>query len=158
MRADKSARGPGGFYEKALALKPDLAEVWFGRGNVFYDLERHGDAYAAYDRALALDAGLAEAWFGRGTALKSAGLGAATVERKTVNYHCLWATIFEAPPASQGQHRHASDYGMGSLVKHVLVSVRAEFQLSYGYARITSVLVRTRLEPVSCPLGLSSAA
>ena len=41
-------------YDKALALKPDLAEAWGGRGNVFADLKRHDDAFAAYDKALAL--------------------------------------------------------------------------------------------------------
>ena len=41
-------------YDKALALKPDLAEAWLGRGNVFVDLKRYDEAFAAYDKALAL--------------------------------------------------------------------------------------------------------
>ena len=53
-------------YDKALALKPDLAEAWLGRGNVFYDLKRYDEASTAYDKALALKADLAEAWLGRG--------------------------------------------------------------------------------------------
>ena len=53
-------------YDKALALKPDLAEAWLGRGNVFYDLKRYDEAFAAYDKALALKPDLAEAWLGRG--------------------------------------------------------------------------------------------
>ena len=34
--------------------KPDLAEAWLGRGNVFFDLKRYDEAFAAYDKALAL--------------------------------------------------------------------------------------------------------
>ena len=51
-------------YDKALALKPDLAGAWLGRGNVFYDLKRHDEAFAAYDKALALKPDLAKglAW------------------------------------------------------------------------------------------------
>ena len=53
-----------------LALKPDLAEAWLGRGNVFADLKRYDDAFAAYDKALALKPDLAEAWGGLGDALQ----------------------------------------------------------------------------------------
>src|SRR4029077_128181 len=48
-------------YDKALALKPDLAEAWLGRGNVFKDLRRYDEALVAYDKALALKPDLAEA-------------------------------------------------------------------------------------------------
>ena len=53
-------------YDKALALKPDLAEAWLGRGNVFTELKRYDEAFAAYDKALALKPDLADAWLGRG--------------------------------------------------------------------------------------------
>ena len=48
-------------YEKSLALKPDLAQAWLGRGNVFKDLKHYDEAFAAYDQALALKPYLAEA-------------------------------------------------------------------------------------------------
>ena len=48
-------------YDKALALKPDLAEAWLGRGNVFKDLRRYDEALVAYDKAFALKPDLAEA-------------------------------------------------------------------------------------------------
>ena len=51
---------------KALALKPDLAEVSLGRGNVFADAKRYDDAFAAYDKVLAFKSDRAEAWLGRG--------------------------------------------------------------------------------------------
>ena len=46
------------------ALKPDLVEAWIGRGNVFKDLKRYDEAFAAYDKALAIKPDLAErmAW------------------------------------------------------------------------------------------------
>jgi tetratricopeptide (TPR) repeat protein len=55
-------------YDRALSLKPDLAEAWLGRGNVLDDLLRRDEAFAAYDKALSLRPGLAEAWLGRGNA------------------------------------------------------------------------------------------
>jgi predicted TPR repeat methyltransferase len=53
-------------YEKALSLRPELAEAWLGRGNVFYNSKRHEEALAAYDKALSLKPDLAEAWHKRG--------------------------------------------------------------------------------------------
>ena len=53
-------------YDKALTLKPDLANAWLGRGNVFADLKLYEEAIAAYDKAIALEPDLANAWFGRG--------------------------------------------------------------------------------------------
>ena len=51
-------------FNKALALKPDLAEAWLGRGNAFVKLERYDEAFADYDRALALKPDLTGAWLG----------------------------------------------------------------------------------------------
>jgi protein O-GlcNAc transferase len=51
-------------FNKALALKPDLAEAWLGRGNVFAGLGRYDEAFAAYDKALALKPDLAGPWLG----------------------------------------------------------------------------------------------
>ena len=47
---------------KAIALKPDLAEAWLGRGNVLTNLKHSDGALAAYDKALALKPNLAAAW------------------------------------------------------------------------------------------------
>ena len=52
-----------------MALKPDLAEAWLGRGNAFYGLKRHDEALAAYDKAIALKPDLEGAWFARGNIL-----------------------------------------------------------------------------------------
>src|SRR5262249_55517404 len=41
-------------YDKALSIKPDLAEAWLGRGNVFLDLKRYDEAFATYDKALSI--------------------------------------------------------------------------------------------------------
>jgi predicted TPR repeat methyltransferase len=53
-------------YDKALSLRPELAEAWLGRANVFYNSKRHEEALAACDKALALKPDLAEAWHKRG--------------------------------------------------------------------------------------------
>jgi protein O-GlcNAc transferase len=56
-------------YEKALALRPDEAEVFFDRGNTLRSLDRHEDALASYDHALAMAPDHAGAWCGGGAAL-----------------------------------------------------------------------------------------
>ena len=60
-------------FDKALALKPDLAEAWLGRGNVLSKLKRLDEAIASHDKALALDPELTEAWCGRGNVLTELG-------------------------------------------------------------------------------------
>ena len=44
-------------------------EAWLGRGNIFCELRRHDEAFAAYDKALSLEPGMAEAWLARGILL-----------------------------------------------------------------------------------------
>ncbi|WP_076859947.1 tetratricopeptide repeat protein [Bradyrhizobium mercantei] len=51
-------------FDKALALKPDLAEAWLGRGNAFAGMGRHDEAVAAFDRAIALKPDLVGPWLG----------------------------------------------------------------------------------------------
>src|SRR5205807_1490818 len=41
--------------ERAKALRPDLTEVWLGPGQIFSDLKRHDQAFAAFDKAFQLD-------------------------------------------------------------------------------------------------------
>ena len=41
-------------------------DAWLGRGNVYTELRRYNEAFAAYDKALALQPDLASAWLGRG--------------------------------------------------------------------------------------------
>ena len=55
-------------YDKALAVKSDLAEAWLGRGIIFCDLGRYDEAFAAYDKALALKPDFVEAWLAHGNA------------------------------------------------------------------------------------------
>ena len=43
-----------------------MADAWLGRGNVYYDLKRYDEAFAAYDKGLSLRPDNAEAWLGCG--------------------------------------------------------------------------------------------
>src|SRR5262249_8738512 len=52
-------------YDKALSIKPDLAEAWFDHGNVLVVLKRYEEALVAYDKALSIKPDLEEAWLGR---------------------------------------------------------------------------------------------
>ena len=56
-------------FDKALALFPNFAEAWLGRGNALRELKRYEDAFAAYNKAAALKPNLAEAYAGCGKAL-----------------------------------------------------------------------------------------
>ena len=57
------------YLDRAIALKPDHAEVHSGRGNVLKNLKRFDEALASYDRAIALKPEYAEAHDNRGNAL-----------------------------------------------------------------------------------------
>jgi predicted TPR repeat methyltransferase/Flp pilus assembly protein TadD len=56
-------------YDRALAIEPDLAEAWLGRGNMLNLVGRNDKALVAYDRAVVLEPDLAEGWLGRAGAL-----------------------------------------------------------------------------------------
>jgi tetratricopeptide (TPR) repeat protein len=60
-------------FDKALELKPDLAEAWVVRGTVRAELRRYDEGLADCDKALELKPDLAEAWLGRGNVLFSSG-------------------------------------------------------------------------------------
>ena len=53
-------------YDKAIELKPDLAEVYNNRGNAKSDLDRHEAALADYDKAIRLKPDYAAAYYNRG--------------------------------------------------------------------------------------------
>ena len=56
--------------EEAIALAPDCACAWTGRGNVLQSLRRHAEAEADYRRAIALDPGCAHPWINLGNLLR----------------------------------------------------------------------------------------
>jgi tetratricopeptide (TPR) repeat protein len=55
-------------YNRAIALRPDLAEAINNRGNVLYSLGRFVEAVASYDKAIALKPDCAHQLTNRGTA------------------------------------------------------------------------------------------
>src|SRR6476469_5735481 len=55
--------------DKALALFPNFAQAWLGRGNVMRELGRNDEAFAAYSNAISLDPNMAEAHAGCGNML-----------------------------------------------------------------------------------------
>jgi predicted TPR repeat methyltransferase len=63
------ARSTLAAYDRALALEPDLAEAWLGRGDMLNVVGRNDEALVAYDQAVALEPDLADAWLGRAGAL-----------------------------------------------------------------------------------------
>jgi protein O-GlcNAc transferase len=46
-----------------LALRPDLAEAWLGRGSTFFERAQYDEALFAYERAVALRDDFAKPWF-----------------------------------------------------------------------------------------------
>lgn len=57
------------FYNKALKLHPELAEVWNNRGVVLTRLQRYNEAIASYEKAIKMRSNYSEAWNNRGVAL-----------------------------------------------------------------------------------------
>ncbi len=69
---------------RAIALRPDAADIHSNRASVLRGLERHGEAAESYRRTLALRPDFAEAWTDFATVLRSLGDGdgaIATLER-----------------------------------------------------------------------------
>src|SRR5262249_49392243 len=60
-------------YDRALSLKPDLAEAWLGRGNALDKCREHEEAVAHYEKALAVRPGYADAHAALWVALWSLG-------------------------------------------------------------------------------------
>ena len=56
-------------FDKALAIKADLAEAWVGKGHLLFELRRYDEASCAYEKALTIKPDLAVAWYGRGNLL-----------------------------------------------------------------------------------------
>jgi predicted O-linked N-acetylglucosamine transferase (SPINDLY family) len=56
-------------YDQALKLKPDYAEAYNNKGNIFFNLKRHDEALSHYDQALKLKPDFAEAYNGKGNSL-----------------------------------------------------------------------------------------
>ena len=58
---------------KALAIRPDYADAWNGRGVALAELKQPSEALASYDKALAIRPDYANAWINRGWALVELG-------------------------------------------------------------------------------------
>lgn len=58
------------YFDAALALRPEQANVFQNRGNALSDLRRFEDAVASYEASLRLRPDNADAWYSRGNALK----------------------------------------------------------------------------------------
>src|SRR5262249_43848445 len=56
-------------YDQAIALKPDVAEVYANRGNALQALTLFDAALASYDQAIALKPNVAEVYSNRGNVL-----------------------------------------------------------------------------------------
>jgi tetratricopeptide (TPR) repeat protein len=67
--ADDNPEAALASYDRALEIKPDSHEAWYGRGTALPKLERYEEAIASYDRALKIKPNSHEAWYGRGSAL-----------------------------------------------------------------------------------------
>ena len=56
--------------EDAIALDPEWAYPWNGKGNVLQSQKRHEEALAAYEKAIALDPEYAHPWINKGNVLQ----------------------------------------------------------------------------------------
>ncbi|MBF2066846.1 MAG: tetratricopeptide repeat protein [Calothrix sp. C42_A2020_038] len=56
-------------YQKAVEIRDDYAEAWYGKGKVLHELRRYQDALLAYDKAIQISPNSKDAWRGRGFTL-----------------------------------------------------------------------------------------
>lgn len=54
-------------FDRSTQVKPDFAEGWHAKGNVFASLGRYQEAISSYDQAIKYDSNLHNSWFERGT-------------------------------------------------------------------------------------------
>ena len=52
-----------------MEIKPDDAETWYNKGNVFSDLKNLDEAIKCYDKALEIQPNYVDAWYNKGLAL-----------------------------------------------------------------------------------------
>jgi len=62
-----------GKYDQAIALEPNLAMAWVGKGLAHNGLEEYSDALDAFEMAISISPGYAKAWYGKGVALYGLG-------------------------------------------------------------------------------------
>jgi tetratricopeptide (TPR) repeat protein len=60
-------------YDQALALEPNLAMAWVGKGLAHNALEEYNEALEAFEMAISINPGYARAWYGKGVALYGLG-------------------------------------------------------------------------------------
>ena len=56
-------------FNEAIKLDPKLAEAWYNKGSVLYNLGKYNEALEAYDEAIKLDPKIAGAWGNKGGVL-----------------------------------------------------------------------------------------
>ena len=60
-------------FDKAIAIKPDFANAWHGRGHVLNDIGYYSEAVEAYDKAIAINPNDPDRRYNRGISLSKLG-------------------------------------------------------------------------------------
>ena len=60
-------------YNKAIELKPDYADAWFGKGVTLWELGRYEEELKAFDKSIELKPDDDSAWYNKGVALGKLG-------------------------------------------------------------------------------------
>ena len=58
-------------FDEAIAIDPELAYPWHGKGNVLNDLARYDESLESYEKAIAIDPEFAYPWNGKGIVLNT---------------------------------------------------------------------------------------
>jgi tetratricopeptide (TPR) repeat protein len=56
-------------YQKAVEIRADYGDAWYGKGKALHELKRYKDALSAYDKAIQISPNKKDAWRGRGFTL-----------------------------------------------------------------------------------------
>jgi tetratricopeptide (TPR) repeat protein len=56
-------------YQKAVEIRADYGDAWYGKGKALHELKRYKDALSAYDKAIQISPNNKDAWRGRGFTL-----------------------------------------------------------------------------------------
>jgi len=115
-------------YDRALAIRPDFAEVHNNRGNVLNGLGQHDEAIASFRKALKIKPGYAEAHNNMGVALYEAG----AIEEAAASYR--QALKFRPDYAEAHNNLGNALADMGQL-ESALISFNKSLQIYPGYSQ-----------------------